>query len=367
MFFSPGRVNLFGGHLDYNGGPVMPTAIDRGTFIAAAPRADGMLRLTSTVAESVFEAPLDALPDAASGSWFDYPLGVVRALLARSSEGCSGLDLGFGGNLPIGSGLSSSASICVGTALAVGELWGRDLSPEDRIDAALVAEREFVGVQCGIMDPWAVGQARPGHVLWLDCKDGSWEHLPLDVSRLSIAVTDTGVQRELAASEFNVRVAECAEAFRLLQPFAPGSTCLRDIDLATLDAHESVLDPVTARRARHVVTEVARTFRARDAVRAGDLVTMGELMLATHASFRTQFEVSCTELDVLVEAAEAASGAFGARLTGAGFGGCTVTLVQQGQEADVEAELVRAFRARFGRDPSVRFFGGDEGPREIFG
>lgn len=365
LFFSPGRVNLFGGHLDYNGGPVMPTAIDRGTFFAIAPRTDGYLRLASTVAETTFEAPLDALPDQAGGNWYDYPLGVVRHLLASIDHEVSGLDIGFGGNLPIGSGLSSSASICVGTALAVGEIWGLPLDPRDRIEAALAAERGFVGVQCGIMDPWAVGQAKPGHVLWLDCKDGSFEHLPLDATRLSIAVTDTGVQRELAAGAFNERVAECAEAFRLLQPFSPGATCLRDVTIATLEAHATELPDKIALRARHVITEVERTFRAREAVLTGDLETMGQLMLETHASFREVFEVSCDELDVLVDAAANADGAYGARLTGAGFGGCTVTLIQRGREAEVEAELVRAFEGRFGRPPVVQFFGGDEGPREI--
>jgi len=365
LYFAPGRVNLFGGHLDYNGGPVMPTAIDRGTFIALRPRADGRLTLASTFDSAVCEVRLEALPDQRTGTWADYPLGVVRELAARPGLPAAerGLDVLFGGNLPVGAGLSSSASICVGTAFALDRTWGLGLANEDRVAAALAAEREFVGVRCGIMDPHAVGLARPGHLLWLDCKDGSYDHLPIDFERLAIGVIDSGVQRQLARSEFNTRVEQCAEVFRVLGPAVPGATVLRDVPLAVVEAHASRLEPVLLRRARHVASEVERTFAARAALETGELERLGELMLATHRSFRELYECSVLELDVLVDAAAEQSGCFGARLTGAGFGGCVVVLVRAGREDEVLEAVQARFEARFGRRPLGGFFRGDEGPR----
>lgn len=386
-FFSPGRVNLMGAHLDYNGGPVVPTAIDRGTFIALRPRADRRLVLASTheppdeshriehgQSPGSIELDLDDLPRERIGRWADYPLGVVRELVRLAPErgrsgaggnGLSGLEVLFGGNLPVGAGLSSSASICVGTAFACGELWELGLSRMDCVEAALAAERGFVGVQCGIMDPYAVGLARPGHLLWLDCKDRSHELLPIDAARLCIAVADTGVRRELAQGAFNERVRECAAAFEALRPFAPGATCLRDVPLETLEARRGALDPVLARRAEHVLTEVARTFEARAALARGDAAAFGKRMTLAHASLRDLYEVSVPELDLLVEAAHGTPGVLGARLTGAGFGGCVVVLLERGSAGTLQARLERGFEARFGRRPTVELFGGDRGPREL--
>ncbi|MFT7665618.1 MAG: galactokinase, partial [Planctomycetota bacterium] len=255
LFFSPGRVNLMGAHLDYNGGPVMPMTVHCGTFIAARPRTDRAVRMATSFGVECYELDLDRLPDRGVGAWVDYPLGVAR-LLVKQTESACGLDILFGGNLPIGAGLSSSASICVGTAFALDQLWSAEFSPEVRVDAALNAEREFVGVHCGIMDPFAVGYARPSHLLWLDCKDQSREHLPLDSSSVRIAVVDTNVRRELAHGAFNQRVAECREAFEVLAKHADDATCLRDIPREVLEAHASELKPDVAKRAKHVLSEV---------------------------------------------------------------------------------------------------------------
>lgn len=371
VFYAPGRVNLFGAHLDYNGGPVVPTAIDRGTLLAVRPRADRRLRLVSTLEEAELECDLDALPAARSGRWSDYPLGVVVDLVGSapardgSAAGLCGLDILFGGNLPVGAGLSSSASICVGTALALDAVWELVLDPMERVLCALRAEREFVGVHCGIMDPYAVGLARPGHLLWLDCKDATWEHLPVDLERVSIGVADSGVRREVAQGAFNRRVAECAEAFAALRAYVPEAQCLRDIPLAILAAHGGELAPDVRKRAEHVLHEVQRTFLAREALLAGDFAGMGASMTAAHASLRDLYEVSCAELDVLVDAASASDGCYGARLTGAGFGGCIVMLVERGAENVVRASVAAQFEERYGRTPEILFFGGDEGPREL--
>lgn len=370
FFFAPGRVNLMGAHLDYNGGPVMPTAIDRGTLIAVAPRPGKRLRLACLREGADVEIELGRLPSVRAGAWSDYPLGVLREVieLARErglAEAPMGLDLLFGGNLPVGAGLSSSASICVGTALALDRVWGLDLLPMDRVHAALRAERGFVGVQCGIMDPYAVGLARPEHLLWLDCRDASHEHLPLDPGELTIAVADSGVRRELAAGEFNRRVAECDRVFAQLAPHVPEAICLRDVPWEIFEQQRPELEPVLAQRAEHVLREVERTFAARAALLAGDLGALGDLVRAAHVSLRDLYQVSCPELDRLVEDAHACEGVLGARLTGAGFGGCAVILVRKGAEGELAARIGAGFRAAFGREAPLSFFRGDEGPREL--
>ncbi len=364
LFFSPGRVSLMGAHLDYNGGPVMPMAIDRGTFIAVRPRSDGVLALRSTTAELGRDLPLTALAELEpTGSWSDYPLGVVRGF-ARSGPLGSGLDVLFGGDLPVGAGLSSSASICVGTAVALDAVWDRGLRAMDRVELALQAEREFVGVQCGIMDPYAVGLARPKHLLWLDCKDRSWTHIPIQAG-ITVAVADTGVRRELAEGEFNRRVAQARAAFEALAPHAQGATVLRDIPREVLLQYGPGLQPELARRARHVVDEVERTFRAREALLAGDVETFGAYMAESHVSLREQYEVSSPELDCLVEAALEHDSVLGSRLTGAGFGGCVVILARDGAREDLARHVRGRYAARYGREPTIEFFSGDRGPREV--
>lgn len=365
LFFAPGRVNLFGAHLDHNGGPVMPTAIHRGTLIAARPRSDQRMRMASTLGGEVLDADLTDLPTVAGGSWFDYPLGVLIELLKGGSSTPQGLDLFFGGDLPIGAGLSSSASICVGTALALDECWGLEVGREGWVKAALQGERGFVGVQCGIMDPHAVGFAKPGHLLWLDCKDGSFTHLPLDPDAVSIVVMDTGVKRKLAAGAFNQRVQECRAAAKFLMPLSPGAECLRDVSEEVLAEHGVRMDPVLQRRARHVIGEVQRTFQARDFLIQGDLAGAGALMVESHESLRLDFEVSVPELDLLVDAIAKGGESFGGRLTGAGFGGCVVALVRRGQEEALRERAQGWFVERFGRDPGFAVFLGDEGPREL--
>lgn len=364
LFFAPGRVNLMGAHLDYSGGPVMPMAIDRGTCVALRPRKDRRLVLRSTSEPGEYRIDLDAPPRQALGAWVDYPLGVALELF-RESPRAVGLELLFGGNLPVGAGLSSSASICVATAFALDRAWGLELTPFARVEAALRAERQFVGVHCGIMDPYSIGLARHGHLLWLDCKDATIEHLPLDATAVRIAVADSGVRRELAEGAFNQRVAEARAAFEALRRFVPGATCLRDVPRATFEARAAELEPPLRARAHHVVHEVERTFAARAALLAGDLASFGRAMFATHASLREHYEVSVPELDCLVAAAESESGVLGARLTGAGFGGCVVILLRAGSEGRVAAGVSAAFERAFRRPARIEVFAGDPGPREI--
>jgi len=372
IFFSPGRVNLMGAHLDYNGGPVMPTAIDRGTFIALRTRADDRLRFASTLEPTSLETDLSGARFERSGRWVDYPLGVVLEVLELArrrgwARDFRGLEVLFGGNLAVGAGLSSSASICVGTAFALAVAWELPLDRMDIVHAALRAERGFVGVRCGIMDPYAIGLAQVDRLLWLDCKDATNEYLPFGAGGLSIAVADTHVRRKLAQVAFNERVEQCRLAFEGLQPSQPDATCLRDIRLDTLRSVGGKLDPVAVKRAEHVIREVERTFTARRALMDGDPRTFGRQMFLAHASLRDLFEVSVPELDRIVESAAACEGVLGARLTGAGFGGCVVMLLETAAGPGVRHRVVSDFERVFGRKPSIEIFGGDAGPREIAG
>ncbi len=364
LFFAPGRVNLMGAHLDYNGGPVMPLAIDRGTFIAVRERADRMVCLRSTLDQSELVFDPQAHPAQRAGRWHDYPAGVLRGLCLAATPR-PGLDVLFGGNLPVGAGLSSSASICVGSACALDAVWGLGLDRLQQVEIALAAERNFVGVRCGIMDPHAVGLARSGHILWLDCKDRSTEHIPLDSSAVLVAVADTGVRRELAQGDFNQRVAEARAAFEALRPHAPGATCLRDVPIEVLEREGAALPVLLRRRSEHVLREVARTFAARDALRAGDLLAFGRAMTAAHRSLRDLYDVSVPELDVLVEAAEKQEGVYGARLTGAGFGGCVAILVSRAAAQEALPRLASAFERGFARRPVIEVYGAGPGTREI--
>ncbi|MCZ6596890.1 MAG: galactokinase [Planctomycetota bacterium] len=364
LFFSPGRVNLMGAHLDYNGGPVMPTAIDRGTFLAIRSRKGPEVHLASTLEPGELSASLADLPREGTGTWHDYPLGVVHHI-SPEGELPEGVDVLFGGNLPIGAGLSSSASICVGTAFALNEVWGLGATTLRCVEAALWSEREFVGVRCGIMDPYAVGFSRPDHLLWIDCKDASMRHIPLDSNAVVVAVVDSGIRRDLAKGAFNERVEECARAFERLRHHVPGATCLRDVPLEAVEEHAGELDGVHLRRARHVAAEVARTFEAREALESGDLRGFGERISTAHESLRDLFEVSVPELDHLVESALEWDGVLGSRLTGAGFGGCTVVLLRREACEGFAEHVQTSFEARFGPAPRVDFFRGDAGPREI--
>lgn len=364
LFFAPGRVNLMGAHLDYNGGPVLPMAVDRGTFLALRERSDRRVVLASTLEPTTGELDLDDPPRGASGQWFDYPVGVLVHLLARFPD-AHGADVLIGGNLPIGAGLSSSASICVGTAWAFSTLWGGRPDPMRCIEAALWGEREWVGVQCGIMDPYAVALSRADHALWLDCKDASHQHVPFEAARVCVAVMDTGIRRELAKGEFNQRVQQCAAAFASLRERVPGARALVDVPREVVEAAAGELESAVLARARHVVGEMERTHRARRALEVGDLATFGSCMTAAHASLRDHYEVSVPELDCLVDGAVEQPGVLGARLTGAGFGGCVVAVLEPAARAGFEAHVAERFEARFGRRPPIFFFRGGAGPREI--
>jgi galactokinase len=359
--YAPGRVNLIGDHTDYTGGFVLPTTIHRGTHAVVRPRTDAAVRV---VAEGHGEAAYRLVEpvEPERPLWARYVLGTAREVAGRAGAGragaLGGADLYVSGDVPLGAGLSSSASLTVAVALGLAGAWGVELG---ETEAALLAQRvehAYAGVQCGIMDQVAVRSGRAGHAVLLDCRSLEHEAVPVPGDEVAVVIVNSGVGRSLAGSAYNERREAVEGAAALLQrrgvtgPGGGPSTSLRDVTLADLDAHADALGGRLYRRACHVVTENARVLDAAEALRAGDLTRVGALMSASHASLRDDYAVSGPELDVLVEEAEAA-GALGARLTGAGFGGCTVNLVRPG-EADAFAVTVAArYAERTGREAEV--------------
>lgn len=360
---APGRVNLIGEHTDYNEGFVLPVAVDRAAWVAAAPRPDRTVRLFALdMGGDEASFSLDDIPPR-QGNWADYPRGVAWALRERGLV-LSGMDAILTSDVPIGAGLSSSAAVEVAFAWTWKVLSGLDLG---RTELALLcqrAENEYVGVRCGIMDQMASVWGRKDHAILLDCRTLEVEMVPIPPG-VAIVVADTLVRRELAASEYNRRRQECEEAVRILSNYLPGIRALRDVSPEDLAQYGHHLPPVLLKRARHVVHSNARVLATAAAFRAGDLETVGEAMRRSHISLRDDYEVSSPELDTLAEAAWEVPGCYGARLTGAGFGGCIVALADADAVDDLARHLREVYEARFGRTPAVIVCSAADGAREI--
>jgi galactokinase len=323
---APGRVNLIGEHTDYNDGFVLPAAIDRFVAFAGRRRADRLVRIHSTDFQDSTEFSLDAIEKDCAHRWSNYLRGVSK-FLETDGHRLPGADIVFGGNVPRESGLSSSAAVEVGTTVFWRRLTGLTLDPVYVAKLSRRAENEFVGVPCGIMDQFISALGKKDHALFLDCRDLTYRHVPLR-GDVKIVVCNTGVKRALAQSEYEVRLQQCRESVARLRENGLGANSLRDVTSADLEKRRSVLTDVLFRRARHVVTENERTSEAVRVLESGAIERFGELMNASHASLRDDYEVSCKELDTLVELAWKQPGVLGARMTGAGFGGCTVNLVR---------------------------------------
>ncbi len=340
---APGRVNLIGEHTDYNDGFVLPMAVDRHIWVAFAPRDDRRARLWSVDFGQGSAFGLDAIARDPSAPWSDYVRGVAWALTEKGIA-LRGMDAAIHGTVPIGAGLSSSAALEVAAALAFLASSGESVPLPDLALACQRAENEFVGNRCGIMDQFVSALGRAGHALFLDCRTLEHQHVPLPQG-YRIVVANSNVRRALVDSAYNERRAQCEEAARTL-----GVRALRDADEAMLGSAKARMSEVVYRRARHVVAENARVLRAVDAMRRGDADTFGALMDASHASLRDDYEVSCRELDALVDIARRLPGCLGARMTGAGFGGCTVNLVEAGAVDAFVPTLREAYRAATGLD-----------------
>ncbi len=369
LFRAPGRVNLIGEHTDYNDGFVLPIALDRETMTAAGSRADRKLRARSLDPASLApageagEIDLDA-PAARRGTWLDYVEGTARVLEERFGR-VPGADLLVMGDVPVGAGLSSSAALEMAIATALASLAGWTLDRHALALAGQAAEHRFVGTRCGIMDQLVSMLGQAGHALLMDCRSLETRPIPLHPERASVLVFDSGVRHQHSSGEYNVRRAQCEEAVSRLAAVLPTVRALRDVTPDELERHAEVLPEPLRKRARHVVTETDRTVRAASALSRGDLSGFGGLMFASHRSLRDDFEVSLPELDALVQAAVSAPGVLGARMTGGGFGGCTVTLVERGQEGAAGAAIAKAFATRFGRAPAWFLTHASDGAGEI--
>ncbi|MCO8268571.1 MULTISPECIES: galactokinase [unclassified Haloferax] len=344
---APGRVNLVGGHTDYNDGLCLPMAVDRHVAVAARPRSDDLLRVRA----ADFGETAELAPDDDPDGWAAYVAAVARVL--REDDPVGGADLAIASDVPTGAGLSSSAALELSVGRALLAVSGRDLPTADLALACWRAEREGVGVECGILDQFSAALCEADSALFLDCRSREFESVPVGAG-VGVLVIDTGVSHELTESGYNDRVRECAAALDRLREVADRELdSLRDVDRDLLDAHADALDPMHRRRVRHVVTENERVRRARDALVAGDLDRVGDAMLTAHESLRDDYEVSCPELDAAVELAAETPGVYGARMTGGGFGGSAVALVD-GDALDRVARAIRdAAPERVGPDADV--------------
>jgi galactokinase len=364
LFRAPGRVNLIGEHTDYNDGFVLPIAIDRETIVAAAARDDRLLKVHSSSLTERVVLDLDRPGPRRRGVWFDYVEGVAQALIARGKQ-LKGADLLIESKVPIGGGLSSSAALEMSVALALVGVSGVETDPLSLALAGRDAEHTYVGIMSGIMDQYVSIFSKANSALLLDCRSLESTGIPLRLPDISVVVCDTHVKHNLASSEYNVRRAQCAEGVQLLSEVLPGIAALRDVSVRDFEEHQGQLPETIRRRCRHVITENARTLSAADAMKRGDLAVIGPLMAESHRSLRVDYEVSCRELDLLVEIAQSAPGVHGARMTGGGFGGSTVNLVSLESLDEFRELIVREYQRGTGILPSIDVVGAADGASEI--
>jgi len=363
IYRAPGRVNLIGEHTDYNDGFVMPAAIDFATWMAISPREDRKLVVRSENISELAEFDLDAPSARGQHHWSDYVFGVA-VVLEQAGHRLRGGNMLVYGEVPIGAGLSSSAAIEVASGYALLENSGL---PVDRIGLARLcqrAENEFVGMRCGIMDQFISCCGRADRALMLDCRSLDYRLLPLP-PQVSLVICNTMVKHELAGGEYNQRRAECEAGVHHLARSLPQVRALRDVTLADLDRYGRDLPDVVYRRCRHVVSEDDRVGEAAAALERGDVAQFGRLMAESHRSLRDDYEVSCAELDLMVELAGKVDGVFGARMTGGGFGGCTINLVASDRVEDFKRAVVAGYEQGTGRAPQVYVSTAAEGAGEI--
>jgi galactokinase len=327
IFRSPGRVNLIGEHTDYNEGFVLPAAIDKAIIFAVAGRTDKKCRLCSADLNDDYEFELTNVQKA-SKSWVNYLLGVVDQFQKRGYK-LNGFDCVFGGDIPIGAGLSSSAAIEAGLAFALSDIFNLQIDKLELVKMAQKAEHEFAGVRCGIMDQFINIFGKAGKVLKLDCRSLEYEYYPFEMKDVKIVLLDTHVKHSLASGEYNIRRAQCEEGVSILKKHSPSINSLRDVTLDLLNNHKKEFDAVVYRRCCYVILENERLLNGCNDLKKNDLISFGKRMYQSHEGLRDKYEVSCSELDVLVEIASKESSVMGARMMGGGFGGCTINLVMQ--------------------------------------
>jgi galactokinase len=365
IFRAPGRVNLIGEHTDYNDGFVLPMAIDRTTCVAGRARTDRTVRVHSINFNESAAFDLDSAGAGRCGLWLDYVEGVARELEARRQVTLRGADLMVYSDVPAGAGLSSSAALEVSCGLALLSLSDVEINLRELALSAQAAEHNWVGIKSGIMDQMISVLGRKGHALLLDCRTLETREIPLDTTGDVFVVCDTRVKHSLAASAYNQRRAECEEGVRILRRVMPHIRALRDVSVEDFLRHESTLPESVRRRCRHVVTENERTLRAAAALSARRVKEMGRLMFESHQSLASDYEVSCRELDLMVEIASNVNGVHGARMTGGGFGGSTINLLSRDSLEEFREDVSREYQAATGIEPAVHVAEASDGAVEI--
>ncbi len=364
IFFAPGRVNLIGEHIDYNGGLVMPCAITYGTTLLTAPNNEGVFRFRSTNFNEILDIPVKDSYEKSGETWFNYPLGVIHNFI-KDGKQVQGLDMLFFGNLPIGAGLSSSASIEIVTAYAFNSLFNAGYSKLDIVLLSKKVENEFIGVNSGIMDQFAVTFGEKEKALKLNCETLDYQAVDCNLGDHLLAIINTNKPRKLAESKYNERVNECETALKALQQeLAINNLC--DINSETFEKHKHLIDNITIQnRAKHVIEENDRVELAAVALAENRLKDFGDLMYSSHDSLKNLYEVSGKELDTLVEFCLSYPEVTGARMTGAGFGGCAIALVKKAYFDDFSSKITEYYTQKIGYAPSVYSSEIGAGVREI--
>ncbi len=363
IFVAPGRVNLIGEHTDYAEGFVMPAAIDFATLAGISPRTDGKIVIYSENYAKEREFEVSALPADASGHWSDYPMGVV-VTLAKEGHAIPAFSLSLWGDVPLGSGLSSSAALEVATALAVTSMLGIRMPGPVLARLCQRAENEFVGANCGIMDQFISANGAKDHALLLDCRDLSFKLAPIPEG-VALVIANTMVKHAVSGGEYTSRRAEVEQAAAVIARHRPEVRFLRDATVKDLELYGAEMSPNALKRARHVITENIRTVAAADALIRHDLTELGRLMAEAHESYSKDFEASCVEADTMVELAQDLPGLIGARLTGGGFGGCTVNLVEAEYAQRFSESLAERYLSKVGIAPQIHICHASGGAHQV--
>jgi len=355
VFFAPGRVNLIGEHTDYNGGYVFPAALTFGTWAIAAPREDGTYNLKSAnFPLSVMFSVKEEIAYKEEDDWANYPKGVLKELMGLYPDGTfTGADVLFYGNIPNGAGLSSSASIELAAGLAFSNLAGLKVPNLELVKIGQLAENRFVGVNCGIMDQFAVGMGKEGHAIALKCDTLAYEYIPVEIDGFKLVITNTNKRRGLADSKYNERRSECEKGLEILKKDIPEADSLGDISYEEWEPiKHHIEDETIRRRVEHVISENERVLKAMGSLQQNDLYAFGRRMKESHESLRDNYEVTGSELDILFEEASKVDGCIGTRMTGAGFGGCNVSLVKEDAVDTFMQEVGEKYAKRTGLEPS---------------
>ena len=350
LFFSPGRVNLIGEHTDYNGGFVFPCALNYGTYLLIRKIKGNTLKFSTINFNDDFETELKGLFLNTGKKWINYPLGVINEFIKKGIK-LSGLEFLYYGDVPNGAGLSSSASIEMVTAVAMNEFFNAGFSTLDLVKMSQKAENEFVGMNCGIMDQFAVGFGKKDHAIFLNCDTLFFENVPLILTDCSLIITNTNKRRGLTDSKYNERRSECDKAVELLQLYKPIRN-LSELNIGEINILEKYIkDPVIRKRAKHVISENGRVIEAVSVLKKNNIIRFGELMNQSHDSLKDDYEVTGTELDTLVYEGRKLPGVIGTRMTGAGFGGCTISIVRKADSAKFMTSLSTTYQKKTGLVP----------------